>query len=687
MRKYLVIFALSLVFQSSLPNPAGAIGKIYGRIPRLVTSPIYNLSIVSFEAEVKIVDQLATTRIVQEFANESWQQLEGIFVLELPKDARITSLSLWKSGERVEYNLKSLVDAREVYQEIVPRPNDELFPAVESENIFRLRLFPIEAKSTCKIEVGYFHLLEANSGALNYSLQLGVSGYTDLPLSRGQVTVHIQSQDPIRQIKAPVALHINQPDANHCEVLYELEDELPAGDLSIDYQIDSESRCFKVLTCDSLSTQEDKYFTLWITPPDSLFQDTLLVKEIVFVVDHSASMEGNRLRQVKRALNDYLDQLQPVDRFNILAFSNDVTQFRSNLVPASAPMIAAAKNYVAQLSADALANFEAAITAALRHNFTNWTRRVVVVITDGQPNAGITDTESILANIAAANTADVSIYPVGIGDEVNHSLLNTLATQYDGFPFFLSDSDTLSTAINQLRPHIRVPVLSDMRMTYSGIQAIDLFPREKGNLIRGVQQVIRGRYQGSGTVQWRLAGNVGNTPVEIIQAVQLGVQEEIQVARLWAASKIDYYLNMIQIYGEVDELVNAVISFSQKYQLLTPYTAFLLIEPGSGIPAGIATIDRTAEFQLTQNFPNPFNPVTTISYQLGGSGAQPVKITIFNQLGQMVINLMETRQLPGKYQIEWNGEDKAGLPVSSGLYFYRIETPGFSQTRTMLLLR
>jgi len=687
MRKYLVIFALSLVCQSSLPNPAGAIGKIYGRIPRLVTSPIYNLSIVSFDADVTIVDQLATTRLVQEFSNESWQQLEGIFLLELPKDARITSLSLWKSGERVEYNLKSLADAREVYQEIVPRPNDEFFPTVESENIFRLRLFPIEAKTTCKIEVSYFHLLEASSGTLNYTLPLEVSGYTDIPVSRGLVTVNIQSQVPIRQIQAPVALHISQPDANHCELLYELEEGLPAGDLSIDYQIDSDSRCFKVLTCDSLSTQEEKYFTLWITPPDSLFQDTLLVKEIVFVVDHSASMEGNRLNQVKRALNDYLDQLQPVDRFNILAFSNDVARFRTNLVPASAPMIAAAKNYVAQLSADALANFEAAVTTALQHNFTNWTRRVVVVITDGKPNAGVTDAETILSNIAAANTAAVSIYPVGIGDEVNHSLLNSMATLYDGFPFFLADSDSLAQELNRLRPHLMVPVLSDIQMNYSGIQAVDLFPREKGNLIRGVQQVIRGRYQGSGTVQWRLTGNVGNTPVEIKQAIRLGVQEEIQVARLWAASKIDYYLNMIQIYGEVDELVDAVISFSQKYQILTQYTAFILIEPGSGIPAGIATINPTSEFQLAQNFPNPFNPVTSIGYQLGGSGAQPVKITIFNQLGQMVKNLMETRQLPGKYQIEWNGEDNAGLPVSSGLYFYRIETPGFSQTRTMLLLR
>lgn len=690
MRKCMAIFALSLIFQIILSHHAGAIGKIYGRIPRLVNSPLYNLTIQSFDVDVTIVEQLATTRVVQTFANDSWHQLEGVFVFELPQDARITGLALWKSGERVEYNLKELDEAREVYPEIVPRPDDELFPAEEPGNIFRLRLFPIEAKSSLKIELRYFHLMSGNSGALNYTFPLDVANYTDVPIAGGQVTVDISSQHEIQQVQAPQALHIATPDANHCQVLYELEEGLPTGDLAIDYQIETGSRHFTLLTCDSLDSLADKYFTLWISPPDSLFQDTLLVKEMVFVIDHSASMEGNRLNQVKKAINFYLDQLNPVDRFNILTFSNEVSHFRSDLVPASAVMVQAAKNFVAQLSADALANFEGALTNALEHNFTNWTRRAIVVFTDGEANAGVVDDNAILDNITTANTADVSIFPVGISDDANKSLLTALATQHKGFPFFLEDTDTLANEINRLRPHIWVPVLTDILVEYPGIQPVDLFPRESGNLIQGVQQVIRGRYQGGGTINLHLSGNVGQTQVDLIEPVELGATQDIQVARLWAASKIDYYLQMIQKYGEVDELVEAVVSFSKKYEILTPYTAFLLIEPGNGIPAEVADSGKAKtwlKFNLAQNFPNPFNPVTSIRYQLGGPGEQPVKITIFNQLGQLVKNLVETRQAPGQYVIKWNGTNDLGLPVASGLYIYRIETPDHKQTRTMLLVR
>ncbi len=353
-------------------------------------------------------------------------------------------------------------------------------------------------------------------------------------------------------------------------------------------------------------------------------------------------------------------------------------------------MIQAAKNYVAQLSADALANFESAMISALEHNFTNWTRRAVVVFTDGKPNAGVTDAITILNNITQANTADVSIFPMGISEDVNETLLNSMATQNKGYLFLLADSDSLAEDIKRLRPHIMAPVLTDIQVAYPGIQPVDLFPRENKNLIRGVQQVIRGRYQGMGTINLRLSGNVGKTRVELTEPIELGVKQDIQVARFWAASKIDYYLQMIQKYGEVDELVEAVISFSQKYEILTAYTAFILIEPGDGIPANVSNHANTtlpAAFDLAQNFPNPFNPNTSIGYQLGGNEEQSVKITIFNELGQLVKNLIDTRQAPGKYLIKWNGENNFSLPAASGLYFYRIETPEFMQTRTMLLVR
>lgn len=98
-------------------------------------------------------------------------------------------------------------------------------------------------------------------------------------------------------------------------------------------------------------------------------------------------------------------------------------------------------------------------------------------------------------------------------------------------------------------------------------------------------------------------------------------------------------------------------------------------------------------FSLEQNYPNPFNPQTTIRYQL--SNLAHVKLTIHNVLGQQVRELVNKQQAGGSYRVLWDGRSHTGVPVASGMYFYRLRAEasaqgseqGFVQTRKMLLLR
>ena len=91
------------------------------------------------------------------------------------------------------------------------------------------------------------------------------------------------------------------------------------------------------------------------------------------------------------------------------------------------------------------------------------------------------------------------------------------------------------------------------------------------------------------------------------------------------------------------------------------------------------------EYQLYQNFPNPFNPETTIKYKLPKTSAISVKI--FNLSGQLVTTLTKTRQPAGHYSLNWNGKDETGQDVTSGVYLYRLSTNEFVETRKMVLVR
>ena len=104
--------------------------------------------------------------------------------------------------------------------------------------------------------------------------------------------------------------------------------------------------------------------------------------------------------------------------------------------------------------------------------------------------------------------------------------------------------------------------------------------------------------------------------------------------------------------------------------------------------AGVLELQSTPrEFALHQNFPNPFNPDTTIKYDLAESA--DVTLQIYNVLGQVVRTLVASEaQNAGRYQIRWSGMDDRGVPVSSGIYFYQISADGkFHNVRKLMLLK
>jgi hypothetical protein len=102
----------------------------------------------------------------------------------------------------------------------------------------------------------------------------------------------------------------------------------------------------------------------------------------------------------------------------------------------------------------------------------------------------------------------------------------------------------------------------------------------------------------------------------------------------------------------------------------------------------IVDVDGTSipkTFALRQNSPNPFNPVTRVSYDLPKAGE--VRVSVFNVLGQHVKDLVNGYQEAGTHEVVWDSKDENGSSVASGIYFYRIKTSEFSDTKKMMLLK
>ncbi|KPL01845.1 MAG: hypothetical protein AMJ73_09690 [candidate division Zixibacteria bacterium SM1_73] len=100
--------------------------------------------------------------------------------------------------------------------------------------------------------------------------------------------------------------------------------------------------------------------------------------------------------------------------------------------------------------------------------------------------------------------------------------------------------------------------------------------------------------------------------------------------------------------------------------------------------------NNISSFDLFQNYPNPFNPVTKIQFRVQSlKSREPLHtiLSIYNVLGQRVRTLVDEPKSPGSYEVIWDGKDGKGNDVSSGIYFYRLDTENYQKTKKMTLLK
>lgn len=99
------------------------------------------------------------------------------------------------------------------------------------------------------------------------------------------------------------------------------------------------------------------------------------------------------------------------------------------------------------------------------------------------------------------------------------------------------------------------------------------------------------------------------------------------------------------------------------------------------------SLELPTEFSLSQNSPNPFNPVTAIEYVIPAGSLGNVTLKVYDIRGALVRTLVNEIGSPGVHSVVWDSSDETGSMVSSGVYIYRLQAGKFSKTNKMLLVR
>jgi Ca-activated chloride channel family protein len=394
-------------------------------------------------------------------------------------------------------------------------------------------------------------------------------------------------------------LDVKRKGPRHVICSYEVTNAIPTTDFVVYYKAANEKIGAKLLTHQP-EAGKDGYFMLLVSPNPRDAAEAIMPKDVVVVFDHSGSMGGQKMAQTREAVGHILKKLNKEDRFNVIAYNDQVDPFFDGLAAVSKKNISEAQDRLDRVQASGGTNIHGALLKGLE--FCKATRQdrpaYVLFMTDGLPTVGKTDEGTILKDVEKAAPGHVRLFSFGVGYDANVRLLDKLSQANSGRSDYVKPNEPVERKISSLYNKIKNPVMTDITSDITGLKLRDMYPREVGDLFDGDQLVLVGRYdcdsakdlprreQGVHHTQLVIKGRYrGETrafeyPVTVRPAGRDSRFEFVE--KLWAIRRVGYLLDQIQLHGQSKELTDEVIRLSREYGIMTPYTAFLADETARG---------------------------------------------------------------------------------------------------------
>jgi len=556
------------------------------------------LEVASLKAKVHIRDQVATTTIEQEFFNPNASRIEGSFVFPVPKGAHLDRFTMEIDGREVPAELLSAEKARRIYEDIVRKSRDPALLEYADRDLFRVRIFPIEARATRRVTVAYTQLLKADDGMLCYTLPMSAARYSTVPVKQVSVTVDLESRLPLRTVYSPThAVGVKRDGGHRARAAYEAASATAEADFALYFAAEKDELGLNLL-CHK-AEGEDGYFLLLASPDTDKTSKQVLPKDVVFVLDTSGSMAGRKLEQAKKALLFCVANLNSADRFEILRFSTEVEPLFGGLTEVRAKNVTKAEQFIRDLRPIGGTAIDDALRQALglRTAGSNSRPQVIIFLTDGQPTVGTTDEEQILNDVAKANPEHTRIFCFGIGVDVNTHLLDRITEATRAFSQYVLPDEDLELKVSSFFTKIREPLLANPSLRVTGeVRWSKSYPAPLPDLFRGEQLVVVGRYAGHGPAAVLLEGAAENGPRKLAYDATFPAEARSYdfIPRLWATRRVGYLLDEIRLHGENAELRDEVVELARQYSLVTPYTAYLIVEDETrrGVPVPMQSMPR-----------------------------------------------------------------------------------------------
>ncbi len=207
--------------------------------------------------------------------------------------------------------------------------------------------------------------------------------------------------------------------------------------------------------------------------------------------------------------------------------------------------------------------------------------KMLVYMTDGLPTVGETNVDKIIANLKASKTVDVRIFPFGFGYDVNTALLDKLGSENSGISDYVQPKEDLEIKVSNFFARVSSPVLSDLELDMGPVETEFMYPRKPGDLFKGMQIAMIGRYKNASDLQniaVLLRGKTGRESRSFSYDnldFPLRSDDNEFLPRLWASRRVGWLIEQIRLNGDTKEVKDEVVELGTRYGIVTPYTSYL----------------------------------------------------------------------------------------------------------------
>lgn len=306
--------------------------------------------------------------------------------------------------------------------------------------------------------------------------------------------------------------------------------------------------------------------------------------EMFYMIDVSGSMEGTSIQQARGALLQALDRLRPNDRFGILAFSSGYQEFSPETLTATSENLEAARRYVKHLEAGGGTEMLPALEHLMQKPEAHGYLRHIILLTDGD----LGNEEQIFSALRS-NLGGARLYTVAIGSAPNLFLATKMAQFGRGTFTHIADNSEIQDQMSKLFSSIESPVLTDVKLTFTGVEVTDIYPARPPDLFFRQPLLIFGRISQGQVGKLHLTGRAGNEVYEkTISFDTTKATFHPGITTLWARQRVE---DLMDHWRQADqqsqtEIRGSIIAHAIRYRLVTKFTSLVAVEEVVVNPSG-----------------------------------------------------------------------------------------------------